>query len=149
MSLNSIIDNSFFETFFGRSNIELSSFSNSYKEFELLICNQIVELDCTLVDISFTDCTLVDISFTNSCTLFTKSKSWTLYFDIFRNEYGEDVGYLLLDPCKNQTYLLVQLDPRCIDIVAEYETLIQGLKKAINMNVKYIELFGVSKIVIK
>ena len=26
MSLNSIIDNSFFETFFGRSNVELSSF---------------------------------------------------------------------------------------------------------------------------
>ncbi|MEL1784038.1 hypothetical protein, partial [Acinetobacter baumannii] len=30
MSLNSIIDNSGFETFFGRSNVELSFFANSY-----------------------------------------------------------------------------------------------------------------------
>ena len=75
MSPNSIIDNSFFETFFGRSNVELSSFANSYKQSELLPCNQIVELDCTLVDISFP----------NSCTLLTNSKSWTLYFDISMN----------------------------------------------------------------
>ena len=32
MSLNSIIDNYFFETFFGRSNVEHSSFANSYKQ---------------------------------------------------------------------------------------------------------------------
>ena len=39
MSPNSIIDNSCFETFFGRSNVELSFFSNSYKQSELLPCN--------------------------------------------------------------------------------------------------------------
>ena len=61
MSLNSIINNSCFETFFVRSNAELSFFANSYKQFELLPCNQIVELDY--------------------------NNSWTLYFDISRNEY--------------------------------------------------------------
>ena len=91
MYSNYIIDNSCFETFFGRSNVELSYFANSYKQSELLPCNQITELDCTLVDISFT----------NSCTLFTNSKTWTLYFDISRNEYGIDVGCLLIDPCDN------------------------------------------------
>ena len=55
LSLNSIIDNSCFETFFGRSNVELSSFANSYKQSKLLPYNQIVEPDCTLVDISFTN----------------------------------------------------------------------------------------------
>ena len=94
MSPNSIIDNSCFETFFGRSNVELSSFANSYKQYELLPCNQIVELDCKLVDISFT----------NSCTLFTNSQSWTLYFDISRNEFGVDVVFLLIDPYGNRTY---------------------------------------------
>ena len=39
MSPNSIIDNSFFETFFGRSNVEPSSFANKYKQSELLPCN--------------------------------------------------------------------------------------------------------------
>ena len=114
MSLNSIIDNSCFETFFGRSNVELSSFANSYKQFELFPCNKIVELDCTLVDISFT----------KSCTLFTNSKSWNLYFDISRNEYGANAGYFLINPCDNQTYLAPQLEPGCIDTIAKYETLI-------------------------
>lgn len=39
ISSNSIIDNSWFATLFGRSNVELSSFENSYKQFELLPCN--------------------------------------------------------------------------------------------------------------
>jgi hypothetical protein len=139
MSPNYIIDNSFFETFFGRSNAKLSSFTNSFKQFELLPCNQIAELDCTVLDISFT----------NSCALFTNSKSWNLYFDISRNEYGADAGCLLIDLCRNQTYLAIQLELGCTDTVVEYETLIQGLKKAMNMNVKYIEVFGGSRIVIK
>ena len=38
MSSKSIIDNSYFKTFFGMSNVELSSFTNSYKQYELLHC---------------------------------------------------------------------------------------------------------------
>jgi hypothetical protein len=139
MSSNSITDNSCFKTFFGRSNVDLSSFSNSYKQFELLHCTQIAELDCTLVDISFN----------NSCTVFSNPKSWTLYFDIFRNEYGANVGCLLIDLYNNQTYLTIQLEPRCTDTIVEDESLIQGLRKAINTNVKYIEVFCDSQIVIK
>ena len=59
MSSNSIIDNSCFETFFGRSNVELPSFPNSYKQSELLPCNHIAELN--------------------------HINSWILYFDIPRN----------------------------------------------------------------
>ena len=139
MSLNSIIDNSFFETFFGRSNVELSSFANSYKQYELLPCNQIAELDCTFVDISFT----------KSCRLFTNPKSWTLFFDISRKEYGAYTCCLLIDPCGNRTYLAAQLEPGCTNNVVDYEALIQGLGKIINMNVKYIEVFVGSQKVIK
>ena len=119
ISPNSIIDNSFFETFFGRSNVELSSFANSYKQSELFPCNQIAELN------------------------------WTLYFDISRNKHGTDAGCLLIHPCGKRTYSVIQLEPGYIDIVVGYETLIQGLKKAIIMNVKYIEVFGGSQLVIK
>jgi hypothetical protein len=118
-SLHSIIDNLFFETFFGRSNAELSSFANSYKQSELLPCNQIAELN--------------------------HINSWTLYLAISMNEHGADVGCLLIHPCGKITYSIIQLEPRYTDTVVEYETLIQGLKKAINMNVKYIEVFGVPK----
>ena len=72
MSLNSIINNSCFETFFGRSNAELSSFANSYKQSKLLSCKQIAELN--------------------------HINSWTLYFDISRNKRGTDAGYLLIHP---------------------------------------------------
>ena len=92
---------------------------------------------------------VVYFSFTNSCTLYTDPKSWTLYFDISKNEFGVDVGCLLIDLYSNRTYLVVQLELGCIDTIVEYETLIQGLRKAINMNVKYIEVFGGSQKVIK
>ena len=105
-----------FETFFGRSNAELSFFANSYKQSELLPCNQIAELNHI-----------------NSCTL---------YFDISRNKHGIDVGCLLIHPCGKRAYSVIQLEPGYTDTVAESETLIQGLRKAINMNVKHIEVFG-------
>ena len=116
MSSNSIIDNSCFETFFGRSNAELSFFANSYKKFELLPCNRIAELN--------------------------HINSWTLYFDISRNKHGTYVGCLLIHPCGKRTYSVIQLEPGYIDTVAESETLIQGFRKVINMNAKYIEVFG-------
>ena len=75
--------------------------------------------------------------------------SWTLYFDIYGNEYGSYVDCLLIDPCGKRTYSDIQLEPGYTDTVAEYETLIQGLKEAINMNVKYIEVFGGSQKVMK
>jgi hypothetical protein len=123
LSPNSMIDNSCSETFFGRSNVELSSFANSYKQSELLPCNQIVELNYI--------------------------NSWTLYFDISRNEYGADASCLLIDSCGKITYSVIQLEPRYTDTIVENETLIQGLRKAINMNVKYIEVFDGSQKIIK
>ena len=139
MSLDSIIDYFFFKTFFGRSNVDLSSFSNSYKQSKCLHCTQIGELDFTIADIILN----------NSCTYFTNHNSWTLYFDISRNEYGADVRFLLINPYDNHTYLDVQMEPGCTDNVVEYEALIQGLGKAINNNVKYIQVFGDSKIIFK
>ena len=123
MSLNSIIDNSCFETFFGRSNVEVSFFANSYKQSEILPCNQIVKL--------------------------YHINSWTLYFDISRNKHGTDVGCLLIHPCVKRTYSVIQLEPEYTNTVVESETLIQGLRKAINMNVKYVEVFDGPQKVIK
>ena len=65
------------------------------------------------------------------------------------NEHGLDASYILVDPCGKRTYSVTQLEPEYTDTIAEYETLIQGLMKAINMNVKYIEVFGGPQKVIK
>ena len=72
-----------------------------------------------------------------------------MYLDISRNKHGTDAGCLLIHPCSKITYLVIQLAPGYTDTIAEYETLIQGLGKTINMNVKYIEVFGGPQKVIK
>jgi ribonuclease HI len=119
MPPNSIINYSCF----GRSNAKLSSFANSYKQSELLPRNQIAELN--------------------------HINSWALYFDISRNEHGAYASCLLIRPCNKRTYSIIQLEPGYTNTVVEYETLIQGLRKAINMNVKYIEVFDGPQKVIK
>ena len=56
MFSNSIMENFFFDTFFGELEVELSPLANSYMQFELLHKNQIVEHNYTIVD----SCTKVD-----------------------------------------------------------------------------------------
>ena len=72
-----------------------------------------------------------------------------MYFDISRNTHGVDVGYLLIDPCGIQTYFSCHLESKRTNNDAEYEALIQGLGKEIDLNVKSIEVFGDSWLVIK
>ena len=97
MCSKSTLGNFCFDIFFEELKDELSHTVNSDKQSELLHSNQIAELNCTLVDSS--SCTLLDSTFTNPCTQLTNHNLWTLYFDVSRNTHGEDVGYLLIDPC--------------------------------------------------
>ena len=77
MCSKSTLDNFCFDTFFKELAGELSHIANSNKQSELLHSNQIVELNCTLVDLSIdasigsSSCTLVNSSFTNHCTQLT------------------------------------------------------------------------------
>ena len=72
-----------------------------------------------------------------------------MYFDVSRNAHGVDVGCLLIDPSGIRTYLSCHLESKCTNNNAKYEALIQGLKKAIDLKVKSIEVFGDSRLVIK
>ena len=116
MFSRSILDNFSFDTLFEELEDELSHTANSDKQYELLHSNQIVELNCTLVDhsndasIGSSSCTLLNSTFTNPCTQLTNHNLWTLYFDISRNTHGVDVGYLLIDPCDIQTYFSCHLE---------------------------------------
>jgi ribonuclease HI len=128
---------------------------NLDKKSELLHSNQIAKLNCTLVDhsndasIGSSHCTLLNSTFTNHCTQLTNHNLWTLYFSTSRNMYGVDADYLLIDPCGIQTYFSCHLESKCTNYDAKYEALIQGLGKAIDSNVKCIEVFGDSRSVIK
>ena len=128
---------------------------NSDKQYELLHSNQIAKINFTLVghcnvaSIGSSNYTLVNSSFTNHCTQLTNHNLWTMYFDTSRNTEGVDAGCLLIDPCGIQTYFSYHLESEWTNNDVEYEALIQGLKKAIDLNVKCIEVFGDSQVVIK
>ena len=86
MCSKSTLGNFCFDTFFEELEGELSHTANSDKQFELLHSNQIVELNCTLVDhsndasIDSSSCTLLNSSFTNPCIQFTNHNFCTLMF---------------------------------------------------------------------
>jgi ribonuclease HI len=60
-------------------------------------------------------------------------KIWTLYFDGSRKEVGAGVGCLLIDPHGNRTMIACHLEFECTNNVAEYEALMQGLRKVLDL----------------
>ena len=155
MFSRSVVGNFSFDTLFEELEVELSHTTNSDKQSKFLHSNEIVEQNRTLVhfsndeSIGSSSCILVNYSFTNHCTQLTNHNLWTLYFDISKNMQGLDVGCLLIDPCRIQTYFSYHLESKCTNNDAKYETLIQGLRKEIYLKVKSIEVFGDSQLVIK
>ena len=63
--------------------------------------------------------------------------------------HGVDVGCLLIDPYGIRTYFSYHLESKCTNNDAKYGALIQGLRQAIDLNVRSIEVFGDSRLVIK
>lgn len=139
MFSTSILSNFCFETFICELNIELSPNTNWFTQYELLHLIKIVEPHYTLVDISSTNYSVEP----------TNPNLWSLYFDSSGSKDGAVVGYLLMDLHGNQMQLYCHLEYKCSYNMAEYETLVQGLRKSINMNIICIELFGDSQVVIK
>jgi ribonuclease HI len=72
---------------------------------------------------------------------------WTLYFDGSRNKEGAGVGCLLINPHGNKMMIACCLEFECTNNVVEYEALVQGLRKALDLNIKCIKVFGDSQIV--
>jgi ribonuclease HI len=55
----------------------------------------------------------------------------------------------LVDPKKNKILIACRLEFECNNNVVEYEALIQGLRKEIDLGVKNMKVFGDSKIIVK
>jgi len=55
----------------------------------------------------------------------------------------------LIDPKKNKTLITCRLEFECTNNVSEYEALIRGLKKAIDLGVKDLKVYGDSEIIVK
>jgi hypothetical protein len=73
----------------------------------------------------------------------------TLYFDGSKSFEGVGVGCMTINPKDKHNFLSCKLEFECTNNTSEYETLVQGLKKSIDMKVENIKDFGDSKIVVR
>ena len=62
---------------------------------------------------------------------------------------GSRAGCVLIDPKKNKHFLSCILEFECTNNTTEYEALVQGLRKAIELKVKNLKVYGDSEIVVK
>ena len=77
------------------------------------------------------------------------SDFWTLFFDGSKTLEGLGAGCVLIDPQKNKNFLSCRLEFECTNNTAEYEALVQGLRKVIELKVSNLKVFGDSEIIVK
>ena len=73
---------------------------------------------------------------------------WNLFFDSSKNMAGIGIGILLITPEKEMIPFSLKLDFQCTHNMAEYETLIQGIKILLDFNVKRVHAYGDSLLVV-
>ena len=56
---------------------------------------------------------------------------------------------MLIDPAGNKTFIACQLEFECTNNTAEYQALLQGLGKSLDMDVQNLIVFDDSKIMVK
>ena len=109
---------------------------------EALPCSPTDELSCIIVGdrTNLVDSSSIDVTL--------ESIFWTLYFDGSNCLEGAGARSILIDPQGNQHLMASRLEFTCTNNSAEYEGLLQDLKKAIDMKVKNLKVFGDSQIIV-
>jgi ribonuclease HI len=77
------------------------------------------------------------------------SEIWTLYFDGSKYQEGVGVGCIFINPQGKHSFMSCRLEFECTNNTVEYEVLVQGLKKAIDLNIKELVVFGDSEIIVR
>ncbi|KAG8474675.1 hypothetical protein CXB51_031129 [Gossypium anomalum] len=75
-------------------------------------------------------------------------KSWKMYFDGASNALGHGIGAILVSPDGNHYPFIARLNFFCTNNIAEYEACIMGLRAAIKRNIKILEVYGDSALVV-
>lgn len=147
MFTNSILGNYSFdictmETCFGEFHAEIVEETAINTQLEALSHSPIDDLPCNMVDDrdNFLEGSSFDITL--------DSMFWTLYFDDSNYLEGAGAGSILIDLQGNQHLMANLLEFVCTNNTTEYEGLLQGLKKAIDMKVKNLKAFGDSQIIV-
>ena len=120
--VNSMLGNYFIELEPGNYQAEEANSTPDIQP-DLLQLSQADKIDCNIVD-------LVSDVVSNS-NLVGIEIFWILYFDGSKTLEGSGAGCVLIDPQKNKHFLSCRLEFEYTNNTAEYEALVQGLKKAI------------------
>jgi ribonuclease HI len=118
------------DTYFGNFMAEVSTINDPQQESEIKVFTQ------------------PTTSIQKSCEL-DKNQIWSLYFDGSKSKEGAGAGCIIIDPAGNKTLLACRLEFECTNNVAEYEALLQGLRKALDMRIQNLIVFGDSEIVVR
>jgi ribonuclease HI len=73
---------------------------------------------------------------------------WSPYFNGSKSKEGASAGCIIIDPEGNKTLMACRLEFECTNNTVEYEALLQGLRKALDMNIQNLVVFGDSEIVV-
>ena len=142
-----IMGNYMYELGFGNFKAENSALSENKQQSE--ICNVTsVSPNCSLKE-TINDVDNVNIVNIIESKVIVHSSIWTLYFDGAKSKEGAGVGCLLVDPQGNKTYIACRMEVNCTNNTIEYEALIQGLKKAIDLGIKELIVYGDSEIIVR
>ena len=118
---------------------EASSIPDTHPD--LLRFSRADEIDCKIVElVSDVVCNL------NSVEVYS---FWTLYFDGSKTLEGSGACSILIDPRKNKHFLSCRLEFKCTNNTVEYEALVQGLKKAIDIRGNLGSKMGLLRKIIK
>jgi hypothetical protein len=101
-------------TFFGNFMAETSIITNPEQQSELMTCTQSIVLP--------------NVSHTAD-----EAHIWSLYFDGSKSKEGAGAVCVLIDPTSNKTLIACQLEFECTNNTTEYEALLQGLRKAVDL----------------
>ena len=138
--VNSILGNYFFELELGNYQAEEAN-DTSDTQPNLLQFSWANKIDCNIVEL------VSDVG--GSSISVGVEKFWILYFDGSKTLEGSGARCVLIDPEKNKNFLSCRLEFECTNNIAEYEALVQGLKKEIELKVKNLKVYGDSEIVVK
>jgi ribonuclease HI len=78
-----------------------------------------------------------------------KNQIWSLYFDGSKSKEGAGAGCIIIDTAGNKTLIACRLEFECTNNTVEYEALLQGLIKELDMNIQNLTVFGDSEIVVR
>jgi ribonuclease HI len=118
------------DTFFGNFMAETSTITDPEQQSEIMTCTQ-------------------STTFSQWSHAPDENQIWSLYFDGSKSKEGAGTDCVLIDLGGNKTLIACRLEFECTNNTAEYEALLQGLRKALDLDIQNLTVFGDSEIMVR